>query len=472
MNTASGLLWWRSQQAPFASTAFGLLLITRVLTGNAIGADGADDITTNAPKLDPRLPEFFAAKERHARSLAKGLKFEVAPEVWDFFGAGIKGDWATVRQLWQDLSYRSGQYNGGRMDQTVRTIVWPPLLEAELAYECFTAMDMRFVDAFGRGTIDSIPRDSIYFGGTDPGRGVITAFCKSHADADPFFVLTQNALADGTYLGYLRVIYGKKIFVPSEDDMKNAFEEYKADAEDRMQQGRLKPGEQVSKKGGQLQLSGQVAVMAINALVAKRIFDGNPNREFYLEESFPLEWMYPHLSPHGLIMKINRKPLPEIGAALLQKDRDYWRKQTAAFLGDWLTEETPLKTLCEFVERVYLDSDLTGFKGDTVYVTADRDSSPRRLFGKLRQAHASLYVWRLDRGGTAKEKEAMKRAAEFAFKQLLALSPDDPENVRRFVSLLRDQKRFADARLVLETGLKINPGSRRLGQLADELKGM
>ena len=49
--------------------------------------------------------------------------------------------------------------------------------------------------------------------------------------------------------------------------------------------------------------------MAINALLTKVIFDKNPDHEFYVEESFPLEWMYPHLTPAGIILKINREPI-------------------------------------------------------------------------------------------------------------------------------------------------------------------
>jgi len=52
-----------------------------------------------------------------------------------------------------------------------------------------------------------------------------------------------------------------------------------------------------------------MSVEGIKALLTKTIFDRNPDREFYLEESFPLDWMYPQLEPHGLIMKINRQPL-------------------------------------------------------------------------------------------------------------------------------------------------------------------
>ena len=58
----------------------------------------------------------------------------------------------------------------------------------------------------------------------------------------------------------------------------------------------------------------------------------------------------------------------------------------------------------------------------------------------------------------------------WAFKQTLALSPDTSEHMKRFVVLLKEQERLADARLVLEAGLKFNPDSKRLGQLAEELK--
>ena len=447
-------------------SALALICLTSALVNNLSGAGALKD--RGQSKIEPRLQEFFAAKERHARALAQTRESKVAPEMWDYFAAGIDGDWSTVRKLWRELSRRSGQYRG-EADETVRNLVWAPLLEAELAYECFTAMDMKFVEAFGQGVIDSIPRGSIYFGGTDPGRGVITAFCKSHAQADPFFVLSQNPLADGLYLEYLRATYGGKIYVPSENDSKKAFEEYKADAEVRMEQGQLKPGEQVSKVDGKTQLTGQVAVMSINALLAKMVFDRNPTREFYIEESFALDWMYPYLSPHGLILKLNRKPLAAISDTDLRKDRDYWRQQTGRFLGDWLTEETPLKSVCEFVERVYLVGDMEGFKGDPLYLTDDKSYSPRPLFGKLRQAQASLYAWRLEHATTPIEKTAMKRSAEFAFKQTLLLCPDSSEYVKRFVLFLKDQKRLEDARFVLDTGLKINPGSKRLGQLAEEL---
>jgi len=39
------------------------------------------------------------------------------------------------------------------------------------------------------------------------------------------------------------------------------------------------------------------------------------------------------------------------------------------------------------------------------------------------------------------------------------------------VVVLREEDRLEDARLVLNTGLQMNPGSKRLTQLAEERKG-
>ena len=163
------------------------------------------------------------------------------------------------------------------MDESVRTIAWHPVLEAQLAYEGFSELEVKFIDAFAKDVIGSIPRGAVYFGGTDYGRGLITALCKSHADADPFFTLTQNALADGSYLEYLRAIYGKEVKMATDADSKKAFDAYIADAGARLEKDALKSGEQVSKDDkGRYSVSGQVAVMAINGQIAKTIFVNNP----------------------------------------------------------------------------------------------------------------------------------------------------------------------------------------------------
>jgi len=188
-------------------------------------------------------------------------------------------------------------------------------------------------------------RDTILFGGTDPGRfcptymifseSFIPDRCKRDPDFDrrDVYIITQNALADGTYLHYIRAHYNKseqrkfdtpffmnalrteaertnnyrtniaariayqildkpflslgekieadrrargvyppkEIYIPTPLDSQRCFEEYLTDAQMRLQQGRLKPGEDVKVIGGKVQVSGQIAVMAINGLLTKVI---------------------------------------------------------------------------------------------------------------------------------------------------------------------------------------------------------
>ena len=422
-------------------------------------------------KLDLRLQTFFKAKERQARALTKGKKPEVSPEVWAYFEAGGRGDWAEVKSGWQELRRRSGQYSGTRMDESVRTLAWSPLLEAELAYEGFSAMDVKFIDAFAGDVIGSIPRGSIYFGGTDYGRGLITALCKAHAEGKPFYTITQNALADGSYLEYLRAMYGRKLAMPSNEDSKKAFDTYIAEAGARSERGELKRNENVTKdENGNYSVSGVEAVMGINARIAKMIFDANPKQEFYIEESFPLEWMYPHLSPNGLILKLNRQPLAEMTAAMVRKDQDFWAAQVKRWIGDWVKEETSLKAIGEFTDRIYVEVNLEEFKGDQDFVMASRRYSPQSIYSRLRTAQATVYERRAKSAATAEERERMGKAADFAYRQAFALCPWAHEAVFRYEEFLKGQNRNEEAVTLVEAAARTNPGDKTLRQRAQELR--
>lgn len=49
--------------------------------------------------------------------------------------------------------------------------------------------------------------------------------------------------------------------------------------------------------------------MQINATLSRNIFDNNKaTHDFYVEESYVIPWMYDYLTPHGMIMKLNREP--------------------------------------------------------------------------------------------------------------------------------------------------------------------
>src|ERR1017187_1454349 len=259
------------------------------------------------PEATQQLKSFVAEKEAQANAATNKMPSEFQA----FFAAAAKVDWLTVSNAFVEFRKHAGQYeHSGKTDERLRGTAWQAVLETWGALDAFGEGDEKYSLAFGTNIITSIPPGSIYFGGTDPGRFIITALQKSHVAGDPFFTLTQNALADATYLEYLRGMYGAKIYTPTDEDSKKCFQNYMEDAQERVQKHQLKPGENVTVGAdGKIQVSGQVAVMQINGLMVKLILDKNPDREFYIEESFPFDWMYPHLEPHGLIMKINRQPL-------------------------------------------------------------------------------------------------------------------------------------------------------------------
>ena len=421
------------------------------------------------PGLEAQVKQFFTDKTAQARALAKEEKQEQVPEIWDFFAAGENGDWATVASIYRTLRRGAYQFEGGKKDKRLETMVWQPVNECYGAYENCANMEEKYVTTFAREILDSMPRGSIYFGGTDPGRWLVTAFSKSHAKADPCFTITQNALADGLYLKYLRTMYGDRIATATDEDSKKAFEDYMDDAKQRLKEGKLKPGENVTEVDGKVQVSGQVAVMAINALIAKKIFDANPRKDFFVEESFPLDWMYPHLSPHGLIMKLNRQPLAELPADVVQKDRDYWVRFTDGALGKWLAPTTSVEAVCEFATTVFENKELGDYKSDTKFV---RNDSACKTYSKLRSSIAGVYAWRAKSSTSPDEKQRMARAADFAFRQAFALCPYSPEAVFRYVNLLVDEGRKKDALLLVETAYRLDPGNGGFGNLISEVERM
>lgn len=465
------------QRTPRGGTRGNVAAVVSALLGTMVAACGGEQ----ASPIPPEIRAFAAAKEEHARDLAQKLKLEVSPDLWAFFKAAKAGDWTKADRLWQDLRLRSGQYErpkGGpepKLDPKVRTPVWQTALETDLALEAFAKGEPKYAFAFGRGIIASIPAGSIYFGGTDPGRGLVTALCKSHALADPFFTLTQNALADGTYLEYLRATYGDRIYIPSGEDSQRAFSDYLANAQRRLEHDRkfpnepkqIKPGEDVRIVDNRVQVSGQVAVMAINGLLTQRIFDQNPDREFYVEESFPLDWMYPHLSPHGLILKVNREPLETLPEEVVKRDQQFWADQLRQTLGDWLREDTPVQAVCDFAERAFAKKDVAGFTGDPKFIASEYAS---KTWSKLRSAIAGVYFWRITQARAAAEKDRMRRAADLAFRQSFALCPTSPEAVFRYVNLLVTAGRVDDALRVAGTAEKLATEKAPFGNLAKELE--
>ncbi|MCW5560120.1 MAG: tetratricopeptide repeat protein, partial [Verrucomicrobiae bacterium] len=208
-----------------------------------------------------------------------------------------------------------------------------------------------------------------------------------------------------------------------------------------------------------------------NGLLTKVIFDKNPDHEFYIEESFPLKWMHPHLVPYGIIMKIERNPVAELSAEMLAENHAYWSQYAQRFIGDWITYDTPTSEVADFALRTYLRRDLTGFKGDPKFV---RDKQAQKAFSKLRNAQGkSIFGWRAQRVMDRPElQQRYLREAEFALKQAFAFCPYSPETVFNYASLLAGMGRYDDAARVASTCVTFDPDNAGVRDLLRQLEGL
>jgi len=353
------------------------------------------------------------------------------------------------------------------------------------------------------GEYPPMERGAFLFGGTDPGRFVPTymIFCESAVPprdkfqdpnleraAVPFdrrdvYIVTQNALADTTYMAYIRDHYDFSrpnptnsdtllkfepwqrslfrwgwhslerditypvgpIYIPTEQDSQRAFQEYVADVQARRQRGEpMDPDEEVDLDGGRVQVRGVKGVMNINGILCKWIHERNKAKcAFYIEESYVIPWMFPYLQPYGIIMKINKEPLPtptENPAAwsqIIARDKSYWDKLVA---------------------------DFAGVPGDPTHPGRAefwRDNDARKTFSKLRSAIGGVYAYR-----------KLYAEAKYAYNQSLQLCPDSPEANFRTSQMLLETGQPDEAIRVLEDYQKLDPLNAKIGQAVAQIRGL
>lgn len=478
-----------------------LLLAAGLVTGLSWMGCRKSESLLHPPIYEPQIKAFFDAKEAQARQLVRQESKELPPEIWPFFEAGKKGDWATVTNLYQKLANRSYYFETDKkkkFEVSFQSMSWTTIVETYHFYLQCTQPDSHLALAFGEEIMKLVPPGSIYFGDTDTGRFVPTALCKDHAKGDPFFVLTQNLLADGLYLDYLRKMFEPALHIPTKVDSQQAFDNYVKDAIERMGKGSLHPGEDVEQTGNRTSVTGPVAIMGINGLLSNVIFKRNPDHQFYVCEGFPIAWIYPYAEPVGPIIKINRKPTTELTPETIQRDRDYWNKRIVPFIGDWVKEDTSIHDLCVFAEKVYVHQDFNGFTGDTNFtrmatfwqkVPAYQPAAA--VWSKARSAIAGVYVWRIndcaeqmkriqelspgeqtkkqaDMNHLLLEQQRYIKEADYAYRQAFALNPSSPEAVFRYASLLTSMNRYEEALKMVQVAKKLNPEA--MGSLEKNLQ--
>jgi hypothetical protein len=281
---------------------------------------------------------------------------------------------------------------------------------------------------------------------------------------------TELARSDGG------VYPDREIHTPTTEESARCFDAYIQDVKRRTALNQLRAGEDIKVVGDRMQVSGQGSVMAINGLIAKVIFDRNPQNEFFLEESMAIDWMYPHLTPSGIIMKINRQPLASIPEDILRRDHEFWKQYSHRLTGDVVQYETPVKQLADWIEKTYVNRNFEGFTGDRKFIF---DIDAQRSFSKLRSAIAGVYAWRLSpqcpseyRPKSPEEFQRLLQETDFSFRQALAFCPWSPEAAFHYVNLLLQTNRLDDAILVAKSYLKLDPfNARGLGVL-DTLRNL
>lgn len=362
-------------------------------------------------------------------AMARHLKVEVPPEMERFFDLAEAGRVDEMGTLFDALRERKTQ----EPPDPALNVLWPEMHETlGVAQEAARWPAQKLLD-YGNAVLDSLRPGMVYVGGTDPGRFIPTLLNET-SDGERHVILTQNAFADGTYLDYANFLYKDRLATLSQEDSTRAFQEYLGDAQKRLahdqqfpnEPRQVRPGEDIQMVDNHVQVSGQVAVMAINEKLLQTLMQKNPDAAFAMEESFPFSSMFGDATALGPIMELRvkegqNKLTPERAA----QAADYWSTTAQQLLSD----------------------------------PESADSHNLRMtYAKMAASQAGLL---LTRNYAAEAEQAFRCATEIA--------PQSPEAVFRYINLFVSQKRFVDAIPVAENAIRAAPEDSQFRNLLDEL---
>lgn len=377
-----------------------------------------------------KVSQFAQSRRAIARAMAKQFEVEMPADVERFFDAAEAGRWEELKGLWDSLSQRR------RSPETTEGLqkLWPAIMETFGVAEVAHLWPAQKLLDYGESVLGSLRPGMAYVGGTDAGRFIPTLL-NDTSDGERHILLTQNALADGTYLNYLSFLYGDRMTTLTTDDSQQVFKDYIADAQKRLahdqefpdEPKQIRPGEDVRVTDGRVQVSGQVAVMMINENLLSTLMSKNPGLSFALQESFPFKSTYPGAAPLGPIMELGAQGGPNtVTADAAAQALDYWRATAQA---------------------LPIGSETAG------------DAEVLRAYSKLAIAQAGLLA-----------AHNFNTEAEQTYRLATEMCPASPEAVFSYVNLLTSQQRFAEAVPVIETAVKAAPGNQQFQSLLETLK--
>jgi tetratricopeptide (TPR) repeat protein len=287
---------------------------------------------------------------------------------------------------------------------------------------------------FGHDMLRDLPQGSVVFGGTDPGRFVPTYMILGESpqpagvkrdpafDRRDLYIITQNGVGEPLYRKYLADHYG-----PERPQPANAFERC-------LGRGSIYPAkplvfpteeeilETVAREMKAAADRGVMDPSIPHSVVTRLIWEKNRDaHEFFVEESFPLEWSYDHAEPHGLLYKIHREPLKEIPAESVRADFEFWDA---------------------YSERLLSNPDYA------------KDYDAQRSFSKLRASTGNLYRHR-----------KMDAEAERAYRQALALWVGNGESLNGISQMLWERGEFDGVIKMFEAALEKDPNNVALWRM-------
>src|SRR5207237_7040832 len=202
------------------------------------------------------------------------------------------GRWEEIEAHWKVLSRRSGQYEHSTNHWAELDPFWPAVLDAYgVAEQAHLWPAQKLLD-YGNAILDSLRPGMVYVGGTDNGRW-IPELLNETGEGEQHMIVTQNALADGRYAEFVNTLYGDRMTTLTSEDSKRIFQDYIADAQKRLEHDQqfpdeprqIRQGEDIQVVDGKVQMSGQVAVMAINEKLLQTLLEKNPELSFAIQES-------------------------------------------------------------------------------------------------------------------------------------------------------------------------------------------
>lgn len=391
---------------------------SRLQTSKAAPTMTAEEIVSH------KLNRFAHGRRDLVYAMAEKFKVGVIGDVQRFFDAAESGRYDEMEALFKSLKAMRFDTDGHGLVPYWRAIVEV----AGAAEQVHTWPAQRLLD-YGEAVLTSLRPGMVYLGGTDPGCFIPT-FLNDTAEAEPHVVLTQNALADSSYLQYLSFLYGDQFANLTHEDQQAAMDAYLADYRARLAHDQQFPEEPKQVLGGENvngdNASGQVSVMAINERLVEMLLQKNPNLSFALEESFPLKSTYPEATPLGPLMELH----PSDGQGILTSDAatqslDYWQSTAQQVLSD------PQATGADWT----------------------------KAYAKMVESQGNLFA-----------SHNLNGQAERAYQLALQLSPSLSEAVFGYVDLLQHENRTPEAVAIAQVAAQASPDNRQLQDLVNQLQ--